>query len=599
MERVSLYFSCCLYFLGLLQFAKTHAQAPGGHRAYRDVASTEQLLGAVRPWTGAGSEFIRNPPIMPPYHIFPMFQDYPVPLVDMELFRPVSENRHFPRLLTSILTPPVSAPRVQVSPARNARGVEVWCGYRKVSVRLNKSLLGFRSSPSAFQLGTCPVSRFDDYFFYFHYDLNDCDSSLMMMNGQIVYSNTVYYTPEPQGTVIRAVPLTLDIQCLYNRFHYSYKMGFLPVVREHVFHKTFERKTKFSIFVCNERWERLEENGSFVLGEPMYFEVCAPHTSKNERIFVDSCYATASKDPKSTPQHTVISNYGCMEDSRRQDSLSQFHQRQSHIIRFSVDAFLLPQVTDTHFYLHCRVSVHNLVSATAKSCTYNNAEWRWEELYSDASVCDCCDSTCDIKADSYFPSMTQSLISSKPWILDRSQQNLLNIKGGWVNIKGGPEKKFKSATGIDEEKDDDGDTLEIVSDIEEQTEVTKENKKMSVMHLDEDVEVIVGSKEITATESVHSGHVESDGKEMGRVLKIGKVAGRPRSRSGAGVMGELLEDVKMSSKSGINKMVNITKDEMDFKDLQVQSTVQSQMVLDEELFLNAKQEPAEWNKDGP
>lgn len=267
--------------------------------------------------------------------------------------------------------------------------------------------------------------------------------------------------------------------------------------------------------------------------------------------------------------------------------------------KISVDAFLLPQVTDTHFYLHCRVSVHNLVSATAKSCTYNNAEWRWEELYSDASVCDCCDSTCDIKADSYFPSMTQSLISSKPWILDRSQQNLLNIKGGWVSIKGDPEKKFKSATGIDEEKDDDGDTLEIVSDIEEQTEVTKENKKMSVMHLDEDVEVIVGSKEITATESVHSGHVKSDGKEMGRVLKIGEVAGRPRSRSGAGVMGELLEDVKMSSKSGINKMVNITKDEMDFKDLQVQSTVQSQMVLDEELFLNAKQEPAEWNKDGP
>lgn len=600
MKRLSLYLSCCLYFLGLLYVAKAHTRGGGGYRPYRDVASTEQLPGAVRPWTGAGSEFMRDPPILPPYHIFPMFQHYPVPLVDMELFRPVSEKRHFPRLLTSLLIPPVSPPRIQVSPARNARGVEVWCGYSKVSVRLNKSLLGFRTSPSAFQLGTCPVSRFDNYFFYFHYDLNDCDSSLMMVNGQIVYSNTVYYTPEPQGTVIRAVPLTLNIQCLYNRFHYSYKMGFLPVVREHVFHKTFERKTMFSIFVCNERWERLEENGSFVLGEPMYFEVCAPHTSKNERIFVDSCYATASKDPKSTPKHSVISNYGCMEDSKREDSLSRFHQRESHIIRFSVDAFLLPQVTDTHFYLHCRVSVHNLVSATAKSCTYNNVEWRWEELYSDASVCDCCDSTCEIDADSYFPSMTQSLISSKPWILDYSQQSLINIKGGWVSVQGDTEK-FKSAKGIDEEKDDDF-TLEIVTDTEEQTETKTKNHKMSVMNLDEDVEVIVGRKETTATESKvkkggHSGHVMSDGKEMGRVLKIGKDVGRPRSTSGAGVKGELLEDVKVSSKSGLNQLINITKDEIDLEDLQVHSTVPSQMVVDEELFLNAKQEPAEWNKD--
>ncbi len=118
-------------------------------------------------------------------------------------------------------------------------------------------------------------------------------------------------------------------------------MGFLPVVREHVSHKIFERKAKFSLYVCNgklvlsfciiscfvwpshmvpigllncvwtlERWERLRRNGSFVLGEPMYFEVSAAYISEDERIFVDSCYATVSTDPKSIPQHDVIYNYG-------------------------------------------------------------------------------------------------------------------------------------------------------------------------------------------------------------------------------------------------------------------------------------------------
>lgn len=47
-----------------------------------------------------------------------------------------------------------------------------------------------------------------------------------------------------------------------------------------------------------------------MLGEPMYFEVSAAYISEDERIFVDSCYAAASTDPKSIPQHDVICNYG-------------------------------------------------------------------------------------------------------------------------------------------------------------------------------------------------------------------------------------------------------------------------------------------------
>ncbi|KAK2902697.1 hypothetical protein Q8A67_007410 [Cirrhinus molitorella] len=617
MERLCLYFCYSLCLLAIQYIADAYTYGTGAHLEYSNVVSTEQKVhdmqrmpDELRPWKG-DSEFMRtNSPGMHPYHVFPMFHHVPVPLADMELFRPVSGRRHLPKRLTSLLIPQMNPQRIQVSPVRNARGVEVWCGYSKISVRVNKNLLGFRSSPSSFHLGTCPVSRSDEDFLYFHYDLNDCDSSLTMMKGQIMYSNTVHYSPaEPQGAVIRAVPLTLNIQCLYNRFHYSYKMGFVPVARERIFHKTFERRAKFTLSVCNERWERLEGNGSFVLGEPMYFEVSAAYTSKDEIILVDSCYATASRDSKSIPQHNVIRNYGCMEDSRRQGSLSRFLQRQSDIIRFSVDAFLLPQVTGKHFYLHCMVSVHSATtSATAKSCTYNNVERMWEELYTDASVCDCCDSTCEIESTSSLPHMTQS-ITSKPWILDKNEQSSIKVKGGRVSAQEDTdEMKFKSAEGIDEEDDDDYD-VEIVTNTEEQMQAKETNEKMHMNDLDEDVEVLVGTVE-TADKS---GKVMLVEEQKNRVVKIEEDAGRHKSSSSTDIVErpsaqfieELLEDDQASSKSAAHEMIHITREELsedktqpeDFEDMHVQSTMPSQIVMDEEMFLNAKHEPKEWHQD--
>ncbi|XP_051575783.1 uncharacterized protein LOC127453459 [Myxocyprinus asiaticus] len=570
------------------------------------------MLGAVRPWTG-DNEFIKSPPIMRPYHVLPMFEHFPVPLVDMELFRPVPERRHLPNILNRLLIPQVDHQRIQVSPVRNTHGVEVWCGYSKVSVRLNRRLLGFRGLPSSFHLGTCSVSRSDKKFLYFHYDLNECGGSLKVMNGQIVYSNIVHYTPEPQGIVIRAVPLALNIQCSYNRFHYSYKIGFLPIVNEPMFHKTFESRVKFSLFVCNEHWEKLGEKGSFVLGEPMYFEASAAHTSKDEMLFIDSCYVTASNAPSSTSRHHVIRNFGCMEDSRRQGSLSRFLLRQSNILRFSVDAFLLPQVTDMNFYLHCKVSIHNVTtSATAKSCTYNKAERRWEEIYTDASVCACCDSTCDVEDTSSLTHVMQSLITSKPWILDQNQQPFILTKKELVNIQEGTNEVH----GISEEEENNY----AVTNDAEQMETKKKDKEMLREYLNEEVEIIAG-KETTGAESenkvAYSGKViflkerkekmemeEGDAGRFKNQIKTDLV-----EKSNVQLLKGSVEDVnhdKSSNKSRPKQMNRISREEMSKdkmqpehfeKNLHVQRAIQPRMLIDEDMFLNAKQEPIEWNED--
>lgn len=179
---------CCpLCLLALLYICKAcMAYIFEGHQKYSHLVSSEQeqkafpvhpMSGALRPWTRDG-EFPKSPPVMRPYHVFPMFEHVPVPLVDMELLRPVSGRRRLPNILSGVLNPQVNPQRIQVSPVRNTHGVEVWCGYSKVSVRVNQMVLGFRSSPSYFYLGTCSASRSKKDLIYFHYDLNECGSSL-------------------------------------------------------------------------------------------------------------------------------------------------------------------------------------------------------------------------------------------------------------------------------------------------------------------------------------------------------------------------------------------------------------------------------------
>ncbi len=191
---------------------------------------------------------------------------------------------------------------------------------------------------------------------------------------------------------------------------------------------------------------------------------------------------------------------------------------------------------------------------------------------------------------------------------------------GWVKVhEDTKEIKFKSA-GVDEEED--GHTVEIVTNTEEQREAKEKPKTMPMNDFDEDVEVIVGTVE-TSTElkdkkSDRSGKVMPVREWKNRVVKIGENAGRRNStsrtdivkRPGVQLIEELLEDVNSdpaSSKSGAQEMIHITREELSEdqiqledleKNMRVQSTISpSQTVMDEEIFLNAKHEPVEWNQD--
>uniref|UniRef100_A0A8C7H5X3 Zona pellucida glycoprotein 3d tandem duplicate 1 n=1 Tax=Oncorhynchus kisutch TaxID=8019 RepID=A0A8C7H5X3_ONCKI len=343
-------FYCCQYTVAGkhqdCQFAERHLP---GNIPVREV---------IRPRIGE-DDAIGAPRSEPPYYFLPLFQHSAVPVVDRDLFRPVLEKIRFPSILTNFFLPPQNSPeRNHFSPVRNPRGVEVWCGYNQISVRINRGQLRFRCLASMLFLGTCPVTPL---FFYFHYDLNDGGSTQTTMNGQLVYSSSLTFSPEPQGPMIRAIPLNLLIQCIYNQFHY-YKVGYVPEVHDRTLLKSMNGKRIFRLTACNERWEQLSEE-SYMLGELMYFK------------------AYAAFDPHTTPRHEVIHNFGCMVDSKRKGSQSLF-SRESNVLRFTVDAFLFPQIIDLYhpysvpqrLYLHCTMTVMKSTSErSAKSRTI--AQW--------------------------------------------------------------------------------------------------------------------------------------------------------------------------------------------------------------------------------
>ncbi|KAK5892911.1 hypothetical protein CesoFtcFv8_013256 [Champsocephalus esox] len=343
---------------------------------------------------GAGLHSVQTPQhetTNPSFYHLPMFQHALGPLVSPELFRPVLQKSPLPTGLNDLLFPQA---RTQHSvTGTGSRAVQVWCGFDDISVRVDRLHLRTWTDPSLFRLGWCPVSRVSPRFLYFHHRLTDCGGEPQVAGGQLVYSYVLSYTPPQQGYVIRVVPLNFPIYCNYNRFHYSYQVGFRPQVQHTTLMKSIRSKLSYSLTVCDAQGEPVPSGHWFFLGEPVYFVAQAAALFAGERLYVDSCYATSSSDPHSEHRAEIITNYGCMADSRRVGSSSRFLLGGGSVLKFSVDAFLFRELSQV-LYLHCSTSVGLTTSSSSKSCSYDQAAGRWEELTAAASVCSCCDSMC-------------------------------------------------------------------------------------------------------------------------------------------------------------------------------------------------------------
>lgn len=206
--------------------------------------------------------------------------------------------------------------------------------------------------------------------------------------------------------------------------------------------------------------------------------------------------------------------------------------------------------------------------------------------------------------------MTQSLITSKSWILNTTEASFTQHKEEWFSTQNSTEKvRVKSTHKFNEDEDY---IEEIVTDTDQQMEMTEKYKVMPMNDAEEEIEVIAGT-EATFTEfqekvAVRSGEVTFSGDQMEKNVDMdmesvsNTIKTETVEKASVQSINETSDNANDDEKSSVSvPEEEVSRYEMQPYDLEkninVQSATQSPMLIDENMFLNAKQEPMEWSKD--
>ncbi|XP_051575809.1 zona pellucida sperm-binding protein 3d.2 isoform X2 [Myxocyprinus asiaticus] len=351
------------------------------------------------------------------YLNLPIFLHSRISILDKEQFSPRhgSGREKIPEATKQVLIP--RAPQRATS-ARNgrSRGINVVCHLKQMIVKVDKQILGQDGFQTELKLGTCDISKTTKNYHLFIYELDQCDSQRKFINNRVTYSNILHYSPVmAPGPIRHAMPFSVPIECHFNRYYYTYKIGFRPEVQHQNFFKPLKTMDSIVLTPRDASWRRLSTAEAYTIGHPMYFQAEGPPLVEGKRLFVDSCYVTVNNSHLSTPQFAVIDNHGCMTASKSHMWSRFIQSGKRNVVRFSLDAFMFNGILGERLYMHCEISVGSVnPTASSKSCTYNQTAERWEELYSSNDVCFCCNSECQASD----LSVTSKIITSEPWTME-------------------------------------------------------------------------------------------------------------------------------------------------------------------------------------
>uniref|UniRef100_UPI0037E88FA1 uncharacterized protein n=1 Tax=Semicossyphus pulcher TaxID=241346 RepID=UPI0037E88FA1 len=275
--------------------------------------------------------------------------------------------------------------------------VSVTCSTSDFVVRVKPAFYGLGAEAGELKLGsTCRsngvLRPYGDLLFT--YPLTACDAVRQLPPGYLVYKFVLHYEPSPKLFPSRAHRIDVNIECRYQRNHHVYQLTVRPTWETAVVRKRLKGSPNhFQMELVDDSWTGPARSQVYQLGKTVNFQVSAPQIQTEGKLYISSCYATPSGGSKSSLKYTIIDNFGCMVDSKRDPGASQFISQTDKTLRFSMKAFQFTSDPDTEVSIHCRLLVTSEDPSPAhKSCTYSGN--RWKALAGDDSICECCDSQC-------------------------------------------------------------------------------------------------------------------------------------------------------------------------------------------------------------
>ncbi|XP_034530408.1 uncharacterized protein si:ch211-67f13.7 [Notolabrus celidotus] len=275
--------------------------------------------------------------------------------------------------------------------------VSVTCSTSDFVVRVKPNFYGLGAEAEELKLGSsCKsngvLSPYRDLLFT--YPLTACDAVRELPPGNLVYKFILHYEPSPKRFPSRAHRIDVNIECRYQRNHHVYQLTVQPTWETAVVRKRLKgNPNDFQMELMDDSWSRPSKSQVYQLGQTVNFQVSAPNLQAKGKLYISSCYATPSSGFQSSLKYTIIDNFGCLMDSKRDPGASQFTSQTDSTLRFSLKAFQFTSDPDTEVSIHCKLFVTSEDPSPAhKSCTYRGN--RWEALTGDDSICECCDSQC-------------------------------------------------------------------------------------------------------------------------------------------------------------------------------------------------------------
>uniref|UniRef100_A0A667XLM5 Zona pellucida glycoprotein 3c n=1 Tax=Myripristis murdjan TaxID=586833 RepID=A0A667XLM5_9TELE len=301
----------------------------------------------------------------------PEYISVPASKVQKELFKPGKGGEAMPNSVRELLLV-TAAPGGSVT--TRPPMIQLLCHTDRMYVRIKKEAFTHKKAYKFLKIGSCPVNAAtSEYYFLLYMLKSNCGFTTQSLPDHVAVASVLHYKPDPDSPVVRELPFSIPVQCRYQRFFHSYKVGFHPKPQGGTVFRPLKSLSGGTIIPQDASGQQITKSKIYTLGQPMYFVVKkSEKDAGNQRLYVNKCFVTASQDPSKTPKYTVLDNQGCMIDGKV-TSQSAFVSHTSKMeVKFRIGAFVFKDMASDLASLKVLSDSFRPLTptASAKSCNY-------------------------------------------------------------------------------------------------------------------------------------------------------------------------------------------------------------------------------------